>query len=532
MVLVVIVAAVTYAASVPSDFAFEDGEDIIDNPYVQGTIPAREFASRRIHGEYRPLALVLFRAEWSAFSGVPWLFHTTNVAIHVGVMALVYMVLSGLSSEPVVLAAALFCAVFAASSEAVEAIAGQPDIASTGAILLGLVAHRQRGRGAAAFATVGLGVALGLAGTAWLAVVAWALLDVLLPSEVPVRDRRGRFVGYAAVVVAWLGLRFHAEGGGASQGSVPNPLVMNGTLDRVLGAGHILITRYIAGFIDPTRRLFDCSYRACAPSAPSDPLGWLGVGVAVALLLTAFVLRRRSPVASAGLFWFLIFFLPVSNLIVPAATAYRERLLYLPMVGVGLAVAVGFQSLARRWPRPTLAWVLFATLLVGNASAVQFRHGDWRTSAALARSALSLAGNSASVLAMNALDAVSLGDLQTAEAQARRSIEIEDSSPYGHDALAAVLNRQGHADAAEKEFRLAFRFGDRGDICVDYAAFLSEHHRFGEALELVRQQRKKGPDSRQLTQVEHFLEQTMAADRAPTMPRPGKPNPDSTTAPR
>jgi hypothetical protein len=52
------------------------------------------------------------------------------------------------------------------------------------------------------------------------------------------------------------------------------------------------------------------------------------------------MLRRRAPVASLGLFWFIVAYGPVSNVLVPTGIVTAERTLFLPSVGVVLVAAV------------------------------------------------------------------------------------------------------------------------------------------------------------------------------------------------
>jgi hypothetical protein len=90
-----------------------------------------------------------------------------------------------------------------------------------------------------------------------------------------------------------------------------------------------------------------------------------GLVICVGVLALAVVLRKRAPVASFGLWWVMLSYLPVSNLIVPAGFITAERTLFFPSVGVVLIAGSVFEWLrARQGVAPRRAAVAAAVLLV------------------------------------------------------------------------------------------------------------------------------------------------------------------------
>jgi len=77
-----------------------------------------------------------------------------------------------------------------------------------------------------------------------------------------------------------------------------------------------------------------------------------GILLALCTVTLAFMLRRRAPVASFGLLWFIVAYSPVSNVLVPTGIVTAERTLFMPSVGVMLAGAVAalwlFETTERR----------------------------------------------------------------------------------------------------------------------------------------------------------------------------------------
>jgi hypothetical protein len=125
-----------------------------------------------------------------------------------------------------------------------------------------------------------------------------------------------------------------------------------------------------------------------ADYSPQEIIGaasWgLGQTVGLAILAPTMILTltgiRRHAVASFGMLWAAIAILPVSNLLVPTGIALAERTLFLPSVGVVLALGAGLAAIAARLdgaaPRIRLVALAALVLLVlaGAArSAVRYR---------------------------------------------------------------------------------------------------------------------------------------------------------------
>jgi hypothetical protein len=76
-----------------------------------------------------------------------------------------------------------------------------------------------------------------------------------------------------------------------------------------------------------------------------------GLIVALGTIAVAFALRRRAPVSSFGLFWFILAYAPVSNILIPTGIVTAERTLFLPSVGVVLVMSTAAFWIASRLER-------------------------------------------------------------------------------------------------------------------------------------------------------------------------------------
>ncbi|MEO8620417.1 MAG: hypothetical protein ABI625_05075, partial [bacterium] len=105
-----------------------------------------------------------------------------------------------------------------------------------------------------------------------------------------------------------------------------------------------------------------------------------GLFICLGTVLLAFALRTRAPVVSFGLFWVIVAFLPVSNLLVPAGFVTAERTLFFPSIGAVL-MAGAVAEYARTNARPSrrrLATVGLAALLVAGLARSIDRQRVWK----------------------------------------------------------------------------------------------------------------------------------------------------------
>jgi hypothetical protein len=120
-----------------------------------------------------------------------------------------------------------------------------------------------------------------------------------------------------------------------------------------------------------------------AVTSPMDPRFLLGVLLAVALGYLLFRFWRRGrKVEAFGLLWMAIAFLPVANLLFPVGVLVAERTLYLP--SVGLALAVG--ALAARMPPKVEYGLAAAAVLAAGAVRSVYRIPVWHDNLSFAQS--------------------------------------------------------------------------------------------------------------------------------------------------
>jgi tetratricopeptide (TPR) repeat protein len=350
--LVVGLAAAVHLPTVRYPFVLDDRVLIVENAFLREPLsPLTAFGHHFWHGTpggafyYRPIVIASLAINRWILGDQPAGFHLVNVLLHGANAALLLALLRKLEipARSATLAACAF-ALHPATAWPVSSVVARVDLLPALFILLAWLALARP--------------APVLAGLAFLGALlckesAAAFLGVpLLAARAPLR-RRERSRGWAGVVgvVAAFGV-YLALRLAAGLGIVPmvtqmrlsvSPLVVNPILGMEGGerfrAALALSGKYLLYLLVPVRFSDAAAY---GPHAAGP--GWFSPGVVLgavllgggALLALALWLRRDR----LGLFlgFSLAGFLPASNLLFPIGSLYALNFLYLPLLGVCLAL--------------------------------------------------------------------------------------------------------------------------------------------------------------------------------------------------
>jgi Flp pilus assembly protein TadD len=211
--------------------------------------------------------------------------------------------------------------------------------------------------------------------------------------------------------------------------------------------------------------------------------------VVAAISACALIWARRRPWLMVGWLWFLGMLVPVIGLVQVGSQSIADRYMYLPMIGLLVAVVWAGYGLAE-W-RPSVVAPLSALGVVAVlvcAAVARDQLGYWQSNEALFHHAIAVTTNNA--LAHNCLAAalVDQGKLDEAIDEYRLSLRYWPQDAIGHNRLAGVLAAKGRYDEAISEFREALRWNPN-----DYAShnnlgvILVQQGRMDEALEHFRE---------------------------------------------
>jgi protein O-mannosyl-transferase len=177
-------------------------------------------------------------------------------------------------------------------------------------------------------------------------------------------------------------------------------------------------------------------------------------GLLVLACLVAGV-TRKGPGRALRIFgaaWFLLTYLPISNLIDLNATV-AEHWLYLPSVGFILFVAGCLVAL----PRSALKFApaMACLFVVGLTARSYVRSGDWLNSEIFYTRTLAAGGGSVRVVLNLGLVYAAKGEYHHAEMLLRRALQLCPDYLIARNNLANVLQQQGKTAEADRTFREA-----------------------------------------------------------------------------
>lgn len=196
------------------------------------------------------------------------------------------------------------------------------------------------------------------------------------------------------------------------------------------------------------------------PHAGGSPLWKVGGAVAVIAVATAMAATqvRRRPYLVVGWLWFVGMLVPVIGIVQVGQQAMADRYMYLPQIGLTVAVAWGVADVARRWRLTGAVWVVLAIAPLAAAAVVAARQVTlWADDVVLFEHAVAVTWRNA--LAHNTLGTALAARGRHADAieQYGRAIEIRPGYALAHNNLGEVLARVGRLDEAVVHYREALR---------------------------------------------------------------------------
>lgn len=489
--LVGAVALAPYLNALTLGFAQDDFPFIVDNPRIMGAESALGLLTRVDATDlYRPLTMLSYALN-AALDPGPAGFHLVNVALHVGVSLLVFLLVEALlGGLETATAAGLLFAAHPVHTEAVAGIVGRAELLAAGFGLLSLLAllraERRTGRGR-------VGLTLASAGALLAAVLSKESgLTVLGLGAVVVGWARAtwdpRVLGRAlashlAVVLAYLAWRWWLVGTVATAAPPPfvdNPLAHVPPLAR-LGTAAVVIAQYLGLLTVPLWLSSDYSLdQVPVVFSLLDPRLLIAVAVLAALVAgTVVAARRAAPLALAAAF-FAIPLALTANVLFPIGTIKAERLLYLP--SVGWCVAAGWAAVQLRRVERPLAFGVLGVVVALFAVRTWVRNEEWQDNRAVFSAMVRTAPRSAKAHANWGFELLRQRRLDEAIRHMQRAVEIAPHWAGARANLASALLRAGRVEEGLAHYERAVRAEPGNAIArTGYGIALAQHGRRADA---------------------------------------------------
>ena len=523
--LVAFTALAASIAGIGNDFAYDDILVILHDDRIVNVGRWLEFlttpywAPPHLPDLYRPVASLSLALQYVIGDGGPLVFRLVSIMLYALTALLVFALASRLMSRGAALAAGVLFAAHPVHVEAVVQGVNQGELI-VAVLSLAAVCRYIDKRGAG---SLGVGDWSVLALLYALAILTkengFVLPGLLLAAELLLIDgeslmRRGRALwrGYAAlgaVAVVLMAIRTLVLAGRFIGAFTAEALVGASFGGRLLTMLQV-VPKWFRLLLWPAHLQIDYSPNEIVASTAMGSHEWLGLALLMATVAVIVAARRRASVVSFGLLWCAVAIFPVSN-VVPTSIVLAERTLFLPSVGMVIAVCGAASLLARAFtwsPKLALrglaaACGVLALLGIGRSAA---RQRDWR--------------NAAHIWIVSAHDAPRSLRVQRAKAAAAADLtkEIEQSLPGAsepwrvHYQLGILLRTLEEDSAATSQLRLSLeQQAHQTDAARELAETLVEQGHYADAKVVVRDQIAAGDSSTTLVTIAHTADSAEAA---------------------
>ena len=479
--LVAILVALAVAPSLgilANGFAYDDNTQVLNNPYLQNFAHLREIFSttvwsyvgaQGITNYYRPMMTFGYLLCYQIFGPLAYGFHFASLALHAGVVGLVFLVTRRMTANRwlAFIAGALF-ALHPIHVESVAWIAAVTDLQLTFFYLLTFLCFL---RLAAPGGGRSPAMQLAMAGSFVLTLVSKeqaftlpALATVYEHfcrddrSETTLAQKAGRY--YLLWMLAATYLLFRVRFFGAL---APVLQISDLTWPQTFLSATALFGQYMLKLLWPVQLCtFYVFHRSTSLLEPRVLLGLVSLLVVAVLLV---VLWWHARVMSFALLWMLATLAPVLNPRWMAANVFTERYLYLPSVGFSWLAAWAISGLWERGdelvPRRQILLAFCSVVAALYILRIVTRVPDWS-------------------------DDITLYT---------RTLAISPDSYHIRNNLATIYWKQGRDADAEREWEASLRLAPRSAIVLNNLGLLrSKQKRYEEAADLLRRAMRLKPN--------------------------------------
>ncbi len=470
--VILLLAAVTYRGVTANGFVLDDSHTVKHNPALRSLTFAPQWLTSpysasaiREFANYRPVLVASYALDYALWGERPAGYHATNLAIHLGVVILGFVLARRLwRDDAAALCAAGLIALHPINAEAVNYLTARSSSLMTGLVLAAIWAS-ERGAGGShrLWPAVAYGFGLAALGTKEAAVVlpvliiAWDRAGCDGPWAVTIR----RSLPWFALVGGFLAVRTWVLWGHADA-AVSGPGVTMG--QNLLFATKIYLVS-LGQWFWPTGLAVDHAWPVLIGIREGM---WLVAGAAGALAATIAVLWVHHRMGWC-LVWFWAAIAPAGALaFISRLTLYQDSRGYL--AGISLAWLVGgvLAAAGRRWVASSgggwrvtaaraMVWIIVLAGTVSAVGADTSRTAVWTNGVTLWDDVL--AAYPGSIMAHNAkgLQSLEAGQLDAARDWFERALRLAPGFSEAHKNIGVVFARLGDWDRAAAAFEFALK---------------------------------------------------------------------------
>ncbi len=465
--LIILIGLLTFANCLFNDFVGDDEVLVVHNSfydhwqnfgrlfqsdYITQSNILFEKKSGDFHSgsvAYRPFLSATYFLDAALWQKNPFGYHLTNVVLHLLNSILVYFLVYALTQNAIVavFSSILFC-VHPLKAEPVCAIAYRHDVLASFFVLLSVHCFTKYTQFQNRWRYYG-GTILFYILAIFSKESAIVLPAILLFYDVcftaPVRKINWRLHGVTGLISLFYIFAYYAVFPNSTLGK--NLLLGQNWLEHIAASFRIFLD-YIGWLLNPFLvKTFPPLY-----VPPLEGMGsWhtiLGVILFFSLLLSIFRLIGRDRVLAFFIFWFLISFLPVSN-IIPLANPMAHRFLYFPSIGLLTVIILLIYKLFSKRTifsnNPRLILLLAALVISANVISTIFLNSCWRSNYSFARAAIEAYPEDPKAYSILGIVYFGAGMCQDATQAIKRSLELGIRDPRVYYMLGACEDNQQKA---------------------------------------------------------------------------------------
>lgn len=501
--IIVLAILITFGSVCAHEFTnWDDKLNVTHNPHLNPPSEAGlvYFWKHPYEHEYIPLTYSAWwllaqvaRVDTPDAAGIwlnPYIFHTANLLLHLGVSLLVYQLLVLLTQRPwAACCGALLFALHPVQAEVVAWVTGLKDLLCAFFSILALwqyvlFARRQARDGPRcwhyAAATIALIAAMLAKPSAVTVPIIAASIDwlVLKRSWRSVAIALGPWAAMSAVMVV-IGILSH-----------PTPANVGGPLwVRPLIAADSLAF-YLGKILWPAG--LSAVYHHSTKDLLAGPWLYLAWIFPAALGVLVWIIRKRAPWLAAAAIIFVAAVLPVLGLVAfefERISTVADRYVYVAMLGPGIAIAFALCSLRMHISVRSWRWLSGGGALAGLSLAVLafLQARFWHDSRTLFTRVLEVDPQSDVAYSNLSADALDYGRPVEAEGYARRAVQLNSDRPNNGITLAFAFRAEGRYAEAGEEFRkVAVAHPDDSVALTNLAIELQRSGRLDKAIAIFR----------------------------------------------
>jgi Flp pilus assembly protein TadD len=478
-----------YSNSLHNSFHFDDSHVIVNNVYIRSLrhVPlffrdARTFSTRPDHATYRPLVTLTYAVDYAIAGSLdPTVFHVTQIVLLLVIWWMLILffrrALDIARPSPqnrwIALAASTLWAIHTVNTETMNLISARSEelsaIATLAAFLL--IQFSPRARRQHLYL---IPIAIGALAKAQIVIFAPLLLVYLILIEG--RSIRKKATWYAVMPSLDAGVLLLY---------VLNRLNAPEWIPGGISKWHYLITQgfawmhYTRLFFLPVGLTADTDWKAFENwYDPRAIAGFAFVAFFIALIVYLSRRERMRPMAF-GLSWYAIALVPTSS-IYPLAEVVNEHRVFLPYMGLALAVIFALDAILVRHRRVFAIVIIAAIVALGAGTWV--RNRAWATEESLWQDTVQKSPENGRALFSYGLTQMTKGNYAVAKSNYDRAAKLRPDYPPLEINRGIVEGALDNDAAAEKHFKRAIGIANDVDSHYYYGRWLVSAGRAPEAI--------------------------------------------------